>query len=357
MHLAIVASPAKSSQSAGMHHDEMHRWQHDHTFGLSEQQGAERRTLRVAGLTVVTMFAELFAGAAFDSMALIADGWHMASHAAALLAATFAYSFARRRAGDPRYTFGTGKVSALAGFGSGTALAIVALMVFVESVERLFVPASVHYREAALVAGIGLFVNLLSAWLLRGPRDNGHAHHHGHAHGHQHGHAHQHAHHEDHNLRGAYLHVLADALTSVLAIVALLAGWRFGWIWMDAVVGMIGGTLVAHWSLGLLRDTSRVLLDAEVTLQHRSEVLQALEGEGDDRVCDLHLWRVGPKHLAAIVSIVTHHPRDPQHYKNRLRHFADLEHITVEVHACSDDSYHEHRSGDAAPFASASTSA
>lgn len=301
-----------------MHHAELDKWQHTHAFGTTDIPVGERRTRWVIALTLAMMVVELYAGVAFNSMALLADGWHMASHAAALAVAAFAYLFARRHARDARFSFGTGKVGALGGFGSAVGLAVVAVLVFAESIGRLVSPIEIRFDEAILVAGVGLGVNVVSAVLLH---DTGH---------------HDEGHHHDHNLRGAYLHVLADALTSVLAIAALLAGKFFGWSWMDALTGMLGSVVIARWSIGLLRDTSAVLLDAEVSSKRRGRIIDAIEADADNRVCDLHLWRVGPEHLGTIVSVVTHQPREPDHYKCLLDEFEDLAHVTVEVHRCRD---------------------
>jgi cation diffusion facilitator family transporter len=297
-------------------------WRHEHTFGTDVQTRAERRTWWVIGLTAVMMVAEIVGGLLFESMALLADGWHMGTHAAALTVAAFAYAFARKHAGDRRYSFGTGKVSALGGFASAVGLAVVALFVLGESLQRLAVPKVIRFDEAIAVAVIGLAVNLACAWLLR---DDHH-----HAHG-------DHHHHHDHNLRGAYLHVLADALTSVLAIAALTMGKFFGWSWMDPVMGVVGSIVIARWSVSLLRDTSRVLLDAELPEARRREIERTIEEGSHDRVVDLHVWRVGPRHLAAIVSVVTHEARDPDYYKQLLANHPDLAHLTVEVHACPDE--------------------
>jgi cation diffusion facilitator family transporter len=275
-------------------------------------------------------------------MALLADGWHMGTHAAALGVAVFAYRYARRHAADPRYSFGTGKVGALGGFASAVGLAVVSLVVFGESVSRLASPVVIRFDEAIAVAVLGLAVNVGCALLLRDDhhdhaRDHDHPHHeHDHDAAHEHGdgdaepaHAHR-----DHNLRAAYLHVLADALTSVLAIVALLAGRTFGWTWMDPVMGIVGSMVIARWSFGLLRDTSAVLLDAEVASSRRDAMRAAIEAHEGNRVADLHVWRVGPRHLAAIISVVTAVPREPTHYRRLLGEFDDLAHVTVEVHAC-----------------------
>jgi cation diffusion facilitator family transporter len=310
-----------------MHRGELSFWRHPHAFGVDGRQGAERRTAWVVALTLAMMALEVAAGIAFGSMSLLADGWHMGTHAAALGVAWFAYVYARRHASDPRYSFGTGKVGALAGFASAIGLAIVALLVFAESAQRVAAPVQIRFDEAIAVAGIGLAVNLACAFLLRGAHAEPPGAHAAHAHSHAHDH-------HDHNLRGAYLHVMADALTSLLAIAALGAGKLLGWTWMDPAMGLVGSLVIARWSLGLLRDTSRVLLDAEVSRERRAEIERAIEADADNRVTDLHVWRVGPRHLAAIVSLVTHEPRDPAHYKHLLRQQTDLAHVTIEVQRC-----------------------
>jgi cation diffusion facilitator family transporter len=301
-----------------MHLNEIRPWQHGHVFGTDEVHVAERKTWWVIALTASMMVVEIAAGIAFGSMALLADGWHMATHAAALGIAAFAYAYARRRANDRRYTFGTGKVSALGGFGSAVSLGVVALFVFSESASRLASPVSIRFDEAIGVAVAGLLVNLVSAVLLQDRDHDTHAHHH------------------DHNLRGAYLHVLADALTSLLAIAALASGKYLGWTWMDAATGILGSILIARWSIALLRDTSAVLLDAEVSDERRRQIQASIEADLDNRVTDLHVWRVGRRHLGAIISLVTHEPRDPDHYKSLLRKFDDLAHVTIEVHRCTE---------------------
>lgn len=312
-----------------MHHEQHERWRHPHDFGLDEPTRGERRTRWVVGLTLVMMVAEIAAGSAFGSMALLADGWHMGTHAAALGVALFAYAYARRHARDPRYSFGTGKVAPLGGFASAVGLAVVSLFVLLESAGRLFGPVAIDFDEAIAVALLGLAVNLGSALLLRG----GHEHPAGHGHAQSAGHRHAHEH-RDHNLRGAYLHVLADALTSVCAIVALLAGKVLGWTWMDPAMGAVGALVIARWSWGLLRETSGVLLDAEVAPARQRAIQEAVESAADTRVADLHVWRVGPRHLAAIVSVVSHGPREPEHYKRLVEGFSDLAHVTVEVNRC-----------------------
>ena len=312
---------------------------HRHDWAAAPSEG-ERRTRWVVGITLAMMVGEIVAGTWFGSMALLADGWHMGTHAAALGVAVFAYVYARRHAGDPRYSFGTGKVGALGGFASAVGLAVVALLVLFESVGRLGSPVAIRFDEAIAVAVLGLAVNVGCALLLRdhehGHEDHGHGHEddaHEHAHD---DHGHGHAHHHDHNLRAAYLHVLADALTSVLAILALAAGRTLGWTWMDPVMGVVGALVIARWSVGLLRDTSRVLLDGEVEAARREAIVRAIEGPGDGRVTDLHVWRVGPRQLAAIVAVVSGAPRSPGEYRARLAAFPDLAHVTVEVNAAAD---------------------
>jgi cation diffusion facilitator family transporter len=309
-----------------MHTETSHRWQHRHAFGTHERQAGERRTWWVIALTAAMMTVEVAAGMVFGSMALLADGWHMGTHAAALGIAVFAYVYARRNADNPKYSFGTGKVGALGGFASAVGLAVVALLVFIESVVRVVSPTTIRFDEAIGVAVIGLVVNIVSALILRGGRE--------HTHGHAE-HDHTHYEHHDHNLRGAYLHVIADAMTSVLAIVALIAGKVLGWSWMDPAMGMVGALVIARWSYGLLRDTSRVLLDAEADTERRSAVRAAIEADAGCRVADLHIWRVGPSHLAAILSVVSRTPHSPDHYKELLAGDRDLVHVTVEVYECA----------------------
>ena len=306
---------------------------HGHTFETDRPVEGERRTRWVVGITVTMMVAEIVAGSLFRSMALLADGWHMGTHAAALGVAAFAYAYARRHAADPRYSFGTGKVGALAGFASAVGLAVVSLLVLGESASRLASPVAIAFDEAIAVAFVGLLVNLLCAWLLKG-EEHGHGHGAAHDHDHEGGHPHAHAGggtHRDHNLRAAYLHVLADALTSVFALVALGTGKVLGWTWMDPVMGIVGALVIARWSFGLLRDTSAVLLDAEVGAALRDAIRAAVEVAGD-RVTDLHVWRVGPRHHAAIVAVATTAGASARAIRERLRPFPDLAHLTVEVH-------------------------
>ena len=300
---------------------------HDHVFLGAAHDDHARRTLWVVGLTAVMMVAEISAGYWTGSRALLADGFHMATHAGALAVAAVAYLLARRYAGERRFTFGTGKIGDLAGFASALVLGMVAIGIGVESVKRLLEPTTVAFGEATIVAVVGLAVNLVSALLLGAGHDH-HAHdHHGHDHHHDHSH---HGVHDsgDNNLRSAYMHVLADALTSVLAIVALLAGRLLGWVWLDPVMGIVGALVIGRWSWTLMRDTAGVLLDA--TDAHvAAEVRELLEGPGDARICDLHVWRVGPQAHAAIVSVVG--GLDAAEVRRRLAPVHELAHLTVEA--------------------------
>jgi cation diffusion facilitator family transporter len=279
-------------------------------------------------------------------MALLADGWHMSTHAAALGVAGWAYLYARRHARDPRYAFGTGKVGELAAFTSAVVLAIVAVIIAYESVLRLIHPVPIAYGEAMAIAAVGLVVNVVSAWLLSDDHHHGHAHDHGHDHdGHDHDdhdhHHHDHHDHDDHhrhrdlNLRAAYLHVMADAATSVLAIGSLGLGWTFGWSAVDPLVGMVGAAVILSWSLTLIRDAAAVLLDRVPLDGLDARIRSQIEIDGD-RVADLHVWRLGPGHHAAIVSVVSDRPQDPAAYKRRIARLRGLSHVTVEVHACPD---------------------
>jgi cation diffusion facilitator family transporter len=299
---------------------------HDHVFLGERHDENARRTLWVVGLTAVMMVGEIVAGTVFNSMALLADGFHMATHAGALAVAAGAYVFARRQAHSRRFSFGTGKIGDLAGFASALVLAMIALGIAVESVGRLLDPRPVAFSEATLVAILGLVVNLVSAYLLAD------GHHHGHHHGHDghddHGHD-RHGHHQDNNLRSAFVHVLADALTSVLAIAALVAGRYLGWVWLDPVMGIVGGIVIAIWSWNLLRASSSVLLD--VSDPHlEDEVREEVEREGDARITDLHIWRVGPGAYAAIVSFTG--SASGATVRERLKVVHELAHVTVEAH-------------------------
>jgi len=298
------------------------RFAHDHVFlGASHDENA-RRTLWVVALTFVMMIGEIAAGYITGSMALLADGFHMATHAGALGIAAAAYGFARRNANNARYSFGTGKVGDLAGFASAMVLGLVAIGIAAESVFRLFQPTTVAFTEATVIAVVGLAVNIVSAFLLAG--DHGH---HGHDHGHSHDHGHHH--HHDNNLRSAYVHVLADALTSVLAIAALLAGRYLGWVWLDPVMGIVGAIVIAKWAVGLMRDSAAVLLDVTDT-QVADEIRELLESSDDVRISDLHVWQVGPQARAAIVSVVAAANVSADAIRERLAPVHELSHLTVE---------------------------
>lgn len=278
----------------------------------------ERNTHLVIILTLATMVVEISAGFAFGSMALLADGWHMASHAGALGITAAAYALARRHAKNPCFAFGTGKLGTLGGYTSAVVLMVVALLMALESVNRLINPVPISFNWAIAVACIGLAVNLVSAYLLG---------HHGHDHGHDHGHGHDE---EDLNIKAAYMHVLADALTSVTAIVALLTGKYFGWVWMDPIMGAVGSLVIGKWAYGLIKDSGMVLLD-HLGDGVRQSVRQALEAPGDCEVRDLHVWRIGPGCLAAVVSLAADSPKAPGTYKKRTEDVPHLAHVTVEV--------------------------
>ncbi len=299
---------------------------HDHVFLGSSHERNERRTWLVIALTVTMMIAEITAGTIFGSMALVADGWHMSTHAAAMLIAALAYRYARKNAHNRRFTFGTGKLGELAGFASAVVLGIIALLIGWESALRFFNPVAISFPQAISVAVLGLIVNLVSAWLLR--EDHSHHHHHGHHH-HAHGHV------TDNNLRAAYLHVLADALTSLLAIFALVLGSLYGWIWMDPMMGIVGGLVIARWSWGLLRDSGRVLVDYNGSEERLpDEIRKAIENDSDN-IVDLHVWQLGPGHHGAIVSIRSIAPQEPGIYREKLTGISGLSHLTIEVEAAA----------------------
>lgn len=313
-----------------MHTHSLTAWQHGHEFLGEAHERNERRTWFVVILTAAMMVAEIIGGHIYGSMALIADGWHMSTHAGALGIAALAYRFARRHIGDPRFTFGTGKLGELAAFASAVILLIVALIIVYESVQRLLAPVAIDFAEAIVIAVIGLAVNVASAVLLF-DQD-----HHGHGHGHAHDHTHAHQHHADYNYRAAYLHVLADALTSVSAIVALGAGLLYGWTFLDPLMGIVGALVIVSWSISLLRSAGAVLVDAVPDRRLAATVREQLE-VGGDRVSDLHLWRLGPGHTALIASVVSDDPQAPDAYKRRLKGLTGFSHVTVEVHRCERD--------------------
>jgi cation diffusion facilitator family transporter len=353
------------------------QFRHEHVFLGAQHERNERRTWAVIVLTTVMMVIEIGGGMMFKSMALLADGFHMSTHAGAMLIAAFAYTYARKHARDPRFSFGTGKVGELAAFASAIVLAVVSLLIGYESAIRLFNPVPIAFDEALPVAVLGLVVNIVSAWLLAGDHGHvpGHSHAHGehdhldhdheqgrghdhahdhhahdhHAHEHEHDHDHEHDHehargfvpapghgrdhghqHHDLNLRAAYVHVLADAAVSVLAIVGLLAGRQLGWVWMDPLMGIVGFVVIAKWSLDLLRAAGAVLLDMRPQEGLMKRITSRLEA-GGDHVVDLHVWRLGPGHSAAVVSLVSTRPLSPAAYKTRLEDIRELSHVTIEV--------------------------
>jgi len=312
--------------SAEFQESTVQRWQHDHTFGQDRKKPGELRTLIVVLLTAVTMVVEIAAGLLFGSMALLADGLHMGSHATALAIAMFAYIYARRHAHDERFCFGTGKVNSLAGFAGAILLALFSLMMAGESIERLVNPVEIAFNQALVVAVVGLIVNGLSVVILGhggiGEADLEETWSAEQRHGHRHDH--------DHNLRSAYLHVLADTLTSLLAIVALLAGKYGGHFWLDPVMGIVGAILVARWSLGLLMSTSRVLLDHQGPAPLRDAVRQHVDQRGDE-VADLHLWAVAPGKYALILAVVSADPQAAEIYRKSLPEIVRVEHLTIEV--------------------------
>jgi cation diffusion facilitator family transporter len=307
-----------------MHSHSIARWTHDHAFLGEHHRQHERRTWSVVTLTALMMVAEITGGTLFGSMALIADGWHMATHVAALAIAGLAYLFARRHADNARFSLGTGKFGELAAFASAIILGMIAIGIGYESILRLLHPIAIRYQDAIPIAGLGLAVNLASAWLLQED------HHHGHDHAREPSDPANH----DTNLRAAYVHVLADALTSVLAIVGLSVAWLLGWSFVDPLVALIGTGVIASWAFGLVRTAGGVLLDSvpDPGLAQRIRGLMEIDG---DRVTDLHVWQLGPGHAAVIASVVSDRPQSPSFYKQRLDKVIGLSHVTVEVQACS----------------------
>jgi cation diffusion facilitator family transporter len=302
-----------------MDSESVSQWRHTHRFLGEHHERHERRTWFVVALTVAMMVAEIVGGTVYGSLALVADGWHMATHAAALGIAGFAYLFARRHGANSRFTLGTGKFGDLAAFSSAIILGMIALFIAYESVLRLAEPVPIHFRQAIPIAVLGLLVNLVSAWLLRDQHDHGDT-----------GQASHH--HQDHNLRAAYVHVLADAFTSVLAIGALTLALLFGWLWIDPAVGLVGAGVILSWAYALMRSAGAVLLDTLPEGRLPTLIRERIEIGGDE-LSDLHLWRVGPGHTAVILSVVSQAPQPPATYKDRLRGIEGLSHVTVEVQA------------------------
>lgn len=339
--------------------------EHSHVFLGAAHAQNERKTWAAITLTGFMMIAEIVGGSIFGSLAVVADGFHMASHAAALLIAAVAYTYARHYATDPRFAFGTGKFGDLAGFTSAIILAMIALLIGYEAVRRLIAPVPIAFAEAIPIACGGLVVNVVTAWLLSGG-EHGHSHgqgqlqghrsvhdHHDHDHGHDHHDHHDHDHGHDHhdirtyelsfegpveirtaerdlNMRAAFIHVVADAAVSVLAIVGLLSAYYFGWNWMDPLMGIIGALVIANWAYGLVRDAGGILLDVLPDKALAERLRSEIEHDGD-RITDLHLWRLGPGHLGAVLSVVTQKPRSADYYRQRLGRFRNLSHVTVEV--------------------------
>ena len=316
------------------HRHDLRPWQHRHDWA-ADRSASARRTHAVIAITLVTMAAEIAAGWWWQSMALLADGWHMGTHAAAIGVAALAYALARRWAGDQSFSLGPWKIEVLGAYTSALLLGVVAIAIGVESGLRLFSPRTVDYEPSLWVAGVGLAVNLVCAWLLHAP-GAGHerAHHHGHEHPHDH-HQHNPEHGGDLNLKAAYLHVLADAATSVLAIGALLAGKYAGLIWLDPVMGLVGAALIAWWSRGLLAHTAKILLDREMDDPLAAQLRERLEADGDARVADLHLWRVGDQHFAAHATLVADEPLAADAYRARVADLSALAHVSVEVNRCT----------------------
>jgi len=311
-----------------MHTTDVSAWKHEHNF-TADTSSAEKRTHKVIVLTAIMMVVEIVAGTVLHSMALLADGWHMSTHVTAFILTALAYYVSRRNARNTQFTFGTGKVGVLGGFTSAVFLTGIAVLMAAESIHRLVTPVTIHFREAIIISAVGLLVNIASAWILK---DDPH-HHHGHDHDHAHG-----GHHHDLNMRAAYLHVLADAFTSVLAIVALTLGYFFAWVWLDPIMGLVGTVVIVSWAYTLLRDTSSILLDripADTDLP--VVIREGIEADGDSKITDLHIWQVGVGKFAAIIGVVAHHPHTPDEYRAALKIHEELVHVTIEVHAC-----HEH---------------
>ncbi|MEZ8372229.1 CDF family Co(II)/Ni(II) efflux transporter DmeF [Vibrio splendidus] len=305
---------------------------HQHNFSSHNSQG-EKRTFYVLLLTIITMVVEIVAGTIYGSMALLADGWHMGTHAAAFSITLFAYRYAKKHAESERFSFGTGKVSVLGGYTSAIALGIVALLMLVESVHRLFNPQAIQFNEAIIVACIGLTVNVVSMFLL-GDHHHDHGHEHGHSlsHDHDSDHGHKHGeHHHDHNLRAAYMHVLADTLTSLLAIVALLFGKFYGWNWLDAAMGMVGAVVIAKWTMNLMKQTSPILLDQNIDDEYRNGITEALAPYA--AVTDLHMWKVSGHHYSAAITLESNSDKTVSEYKQMLAKFDKINHLILEVHS------------------------
>ncbi len=318
----------KTSTKFTMERSDHSPFRHTHNF-VPDFSGAERRTRIVIGITAVMMVIEITVGLVSHSMALLADGWHMSTHVIAFLITAMAYYLSRKHSSNAQFTFGTGKIGALGGFSSAVVLAMIALLMAGESAHRLFVPLTIHFNEAIGVASLGLLVNLSCALLLK---DTSH---------HHDGHSHTGGHRHDLNLRAAYVHVLADAFTSVLAIIALTGGKFAGWSWLDPIMGIVGSGVVFSWAYTLLRDTSGILLDrTPPSSDLPDEIRRAVESDGDSLITDLHVWQVGTGKFAAIISIVAHQSKSSDEYRERLREHEELVHLTIETQHCREHEPH-----------------
>jgi len=300
-----------------MHQHILENWQHEHSFTINSEK-AERRTMYVLFLTAVTMVVEIVAGTIYGSMALLADGWHMGTHVAAFMITIYAYNYAKKYENSPEFSFGTGKVGVLGGFASAVALAVVALMMMIESFERLIDPQQIGFNAAIFVAFIGLFINIISAVILK---DDHHHHHEEH-------------HHHDHNLKAAYMHVLADALTSLLAIVALFAAKYFGLLFLDPLMGVVGSLIISRWAYMLIKETAPILLDENIDEEYQLAIKRVIEEDSDNLISDIHIWKVSANNYAAMISLVTQFPKPTKYYKDLLADFKKLSHLTIEVNEC-----------------------
>ncbi|MBT8386104.1 MAG: CDF family Co(II)/Ni(II) efflux transporter DmeF [Ignavibacteria bacterium] len=312
-----------------MHQHSIRKWQHAHIFGQDITRAGEKRTLIVILITASMMVVEIISGVLFGSMALLADGLHMASHTAALGISAFAYYYARKHSKDESFSFGTGKVNALAGFSSAVLLVVFALIMTWESVHRFMNPVEIIFDQAIIVAVLGLVVNAISYFILSGRHNLNHSN----------ANVANNQDHSDHNLRAATLHVLADALTSIFAIIALLTAKYVGLIWMDPLMGIVGAILVARWSISLLRDTSSILLDKQASIELQNQIRNSIESHNGNKVADLHIWAIGPNLYNAIISVVTDAPKQPDHYRKMIPDNIGLVHTTIEIHKCDDEDF------------------
>lgn len=329
-----------------IHRHDLSAFAHTHSFSDGGTPTRERALVWVTAITLVTMVGELLAGWWSGSLALTADGWHMGTHVLALGGAVLAYRLSARANARSGFAFGGWKIEVLSAYTSGLALLGVALWLAFDSVTTLFIPRSVAYGEAMIVAVVGLAVNVLCAWLMmRGEREGqAPSHEAAHAHAHAHGHAHgDHAHHHDHNFRAAYLHIVADAFTSVLAVIALAGGLWFGWRWLDPAVALVGAAIIGRWAMGVLRSSSRALVDATENPALAQRIRSLIEADGDAKLADLHVWQVGASSWSAVISIVADRPQSASDYRARLQSLPELRHVTLEVHRCTGASVNARR--------------